>query len=234
MATRTYNRLQLTSGQTYTQPAGDTIIVDNYTAGDFDGADIKSDNPGNPFYFNVPEGVVVTNCTFTDCDASGGAKIDATDPSNTDGGRNSNIDFISDVTFNHTAISASATPGTHTTSRIAPHTIVTVSATTKSHTTARVQPHTTTSASATTKTHSTARIQPHSKVSGAATTKSHQPIVTFFHSKVSAAGTSQTHTTDRIQPHTKAAASATTQTHSIGTGLLQYDTNIPIRIGISI
>lgn len=93
MATRTYERLELTSGRTYTQVAGDTIIVLNYVAGDFDGAIILSDTPGVPFYFNLPvAGIEVSNASFTDCDASGGGQIDATDNC-VDGGGNTNILF---------------------------------------------------------------------------------------------------------------------------------------------
>jgi hypothetical protein len=95
MATRSYERLILTSGQTYTQPAGDTIIVLNYTAGDWDGAILLSDTPGTPFYLNVPiAGITVVGTSFTDCDASGGGAIDATD-SGVDGGGNDNISFPS-------------------------------------------------------------------------------------------------------------------------------------------
>jgi len=94
MVTRTYERLELTSGQTYTQPAGDTIIILSYTAGDWDGVTMLSDTPGTPFYLNVPgAGITVASATFTDCDASGGGEIDASDGTCTDGGGNTNIDF---------------------------------------------------------------------------------------------------------------------------------------------
>lgn len=93
MATRSYDRLILTSGQTYTQPAGDTIIVLAYTAGDWDGAIFASDTPGTPFMLNVPAaGISVVGCTFTDCDASGGGVINAS-VQGTNGGGNTNILF---------------------------------------------------------------------------------------------------------------------------------------------
>ena len=93
MATRTYPRLELNSGSTYTIPAGDTIIILEYVSGDWDGASIASDTPGSPVYVEVPAaGITVSNCTFTDCDASGGGEIDASD-GGTDGGGNTNILF---------------------------------------------------------------------------------------------------------------------------------------------
>jgi len=93
MATRTYERLILTSGKTYTQTAGDTIVVLNYTSDDWNGAIFVSSVPGTPFYLNVPAaGIAVTGASFTDCDASGGGEIDASD-SGIDGGGNTNILF---------------------------------------------------------------------------------------------------------------------------------------------
>jgi hypothetical protein len=94
MATRTYARLVLNSGSTYTQPAGDTIIVTSYVSGDFDGASIISDTPGSPFYLQMPAGgVTVIGCMFADCDASGGGAIDDTAAGGHNGGRNTNITF---------------------------------------------------------------------------------------------------------------------------------------------
>jgi hypothetical protein len=93
MATRTYPRLILTSGQTYTQPSGDTIIILEYVSGDWDGAIFASDTPGTPFMLNVPiAGISVVGCTFTDCDASGGGEIIAVS-GGVDGGGNTNILF---------------------------------------------------------------------------------------------------------------------------------------------
>lgn len=88
--TRTYPRLQLNSGSTYNITAGDTIIVQAYTAGDWDGAIITSTGT---WYLQMPSGVQWVSVNITNCDASGGFEIDATDPSNTDGGGNTNIDF---------------------------------------------------------------------------------------------------------------------------------------------
>lgn len=92
MATRTYPRLVLTSGQTYTQPAGDTIIVLEYVAGDWDGVIMQSDTPGSPFYLEAPVNCDPVGATFIDTDASGGNTIDATD-NGINGGRCSGIDF---------------------------------------------------------------------------------------------------------------------------------------------
>jgi len=92
MATRNYNRLTLTSGQTYLQPNADTINVLNYTSGDFDGAIIRSDSAGNAFNLNLPgTTVTVRSVTFKDTDASGGAKILVI--GGTDEGGNINIEF---------------------------------------------------------------------------------------------------------------------------------------------
>jgi hypothetical protein len=90
MATRTYSSLQLATGQTYNIVAGDTIIILNYTTGDWDNATVTSTGT---WYLEMPsDGVSVTGLDITNCDASGGGAIDATD-GGTDGGGNTNITF---------------------------------------------------------------------------------------------------------------------------------------------
>lgn len=91
MATRLYDRLILTSGQTYTQVAGDTIKVLAYVTGDWDGAIITSTGT---WYLQMPAGgVAITDLNITNCDASGGGDIDATDGGVDGGGNSENIDF---------------------------------------------------------------------------------------------------------------------------------------------
>jgi hypothetical protein len=100
-STRSYDRLILTSGQTYTIPAGDTINVLSYISGDWDGAVFVSSASGTPFNLNVPSGgITVISCSFTDCNASGGGVIDATS-GGTNGGGNTNILFPATAASNN-------------------------------------------------------------------------------------------------------------------------------------
>lgn len=99
--TGTYNqditfgaRLILTGDTTQTIAAGKTVTITTYTAADMDGETWASDTPGSAANLTVPAGgITVSNCTFTDIDASGGGEIDATN-GGTDGGGNTNIVFV--------------------------------------------------------------------------------------------------------------------------------------------
>ena len=115
MATRTYDRLILKSGKTYTVPSGDVITILNYTAGDWDGAIIESDAPDHPIHLNVPAGgIVVVGTKFTDCWAAGGGVIDATNGGIDGGGNDANILFTTTTTS--TTVEPTTTTSTSTTS----------------------------------------------------------------------------------------------------------------------
>jgi len=88
MATRPYVFLELNSGSTYNIDAGDTVTIETYRAGDWDGAIITSTGT---WYLVMPAGVVVTGLNITNCDASGGEEIDVSDGTSTDGGGNVNF-----------------------------------------------------------------------------------------------------------------------------------------------
>jgi hypothetical protein len=89
----TFSRLILTGSTTQTIQAGQTVTVSGYVAGDLNGSTFLSDNPTVSALLTITGGATVSNCTFTDIDASGGA-IDADDGTNDSGGRNTNIDFV--------------------------------------------------------------------------------------------------------------------------------------------
>ncbi|MHC4372173.1 MAG: hypothetical protein ACYSW8_31600, partial [Planctomycetota bacterium] len=76
----------LTSGSTVADPAGSTINCDTFTA---DGNDLIGTAT---WYLNCTTSGSIANATITNCDASGGVEVDATDNC-VDGGGNSNIDF---------------------------------------------------------------------------------------------------------------------------------------------
>lgn len=87
METRTYPSVSIAAGAEMTIPAGDTVIILGYTAGDF-GAGCAIRGDGGTAYLKMPAaGISVTTAiTFKDIDASGGGEIDASTAGVDEGG----------------------------------------------------------------------------------------------------------------------------------------------------
>jgi len=93
------------NGQTLTA-SGAVDFASGFTLGDMDGtincdtfsADGQTLNGAATWYLNATTSGTATGTTFTNCDASGGAEIDASDGTCTDGGGNSNVRFWTDPT----------------------------------------------------------------------------------------------------------------------------------------
>ena len=95
MATRTYDRLVFTPGETFTVPAGDTVIVLNLDASDWSGTvgalvAFRSSIPGTQYTINIPADIALEYMNPQDCVITGGT-ITQTD--STDGGNNVGWDF---------------------------------------------------------------------------------------------------------------------------------------------
>ena len=87
-------RLAIGAGHTcaFLQNASYTYNMAGHVAGDWDGGIVVSSNPGTAATIAAEAGMVVSNMTVTDIN-NGGAAIDASDGTNTDGGGNTGWNF---------------------------------------------------------------------------------------------------------------------------------------------
>jgi hypothetical protein len=98
VGTRTFSRIILSAGKTYTWSTTNNITVTNYTAGDWSGAAGNvitwvSSSPGTGYKIIPPQNTYVNYVNATDSTAGGNYIIHASSNTNTNSGRNSNWRF---------------------------------------------------------------------------------------------------------------------------------------------
>lgn len=86
----TFNRLILSPATSHVFTSGITFTLTNYTAGDWNGTNLSADAAGQ-WNFANPAGMVVQGITVSDSNATNA--VDATHPTNHDGGNNTNWNF---------------------------------------------------------------------------------------------------------------------------------------------